>query len=69
MAPAATYLASTSPAKRIFRKSMAAIRRFTSSGRACPATEILSSSHFPEEFQGNLLVGNVIGFRAFSATN
>ncbi len=31
--------------------------------RPCPATEILSSSHFPEEFQGNLLVGNVIGFQ------
>lgn len=30
--------------------------------RPCPATEILSSRHFPEEFQGNLLVGNVIGF-------
>lgn len=31
--------------------------------RPCPATEILSSSHFPAEFQGNLLVGNVIGFQ------
>ena len=31
--------------------------------RPCPATEILSSAHFPEEFQGNLLVGNVIGFQ------
>lgn len=31
--------------------------------RPCPATEILSSSHFPESFQGNLLVGNVIGFQ------
>lgn len=31
--------------------------------RPCPGTEILSSSHFPEELQGNLLVGNVIGFQ------
>ena len=31
--------------------------------RPLPAIEILSSSHFPEESQGNLLVGNVIGFR------
>lgn len=30
--------------------------------RPCPATEILSSSHFPAEYQGNYLVGNVIGF-------
>lgn len=31
--------------------------------RPCPATEILSSAHFPPELQGNLLVGNVIGFQ------
>jgi putative heme-binding domain-containing protein len=31
--------------------------------RPCPGTEILSSRHFPEEYQGNLLVGNVIGFQ------
>jgi putative heme-binding domain-containing protein len=31
--------------------------------RPCPGTEILSSRHFPPEMQGNLLVGNVIGFR------
>jgi len=31
--------------------------------RPCPATEILSSRHFPDELQGNLLVGNVIGFQ------
>ncbi|MBW3538914.1 MAG: HEAT repeat domain-containing protein [Planctomycetes bacterium] len=31
--------------------------------RPCPATEILSSKHFPEDMQGNLLVGNVIGFQ------
>ena len=29
--------------------------------RPCPATEIISSRHFPEEMQGNLLVENVIG--------
>ncbi len=31
--------------------------------RPCPATEILSSSHFPEKYRGNLLVENVIGFQ------
>lgn len=31
--------------------------------RPCPAIEILSSSHFPEEHRGNLLVPNVIGFQ------
>ncbi|MBI1321902.1 azurin [bacterium] len=29
--------------------------------RPCPATEILSSKHFPDEYQGDLLVQNVIG--------
>ncbi|MBI1345806.1 azurin [bacterium] len=31
--------------------------------RPCPGTEVVSSSHFPEEMRGNLLVGNVIGFQ------
>lgn len=31
--------------------------------RPCPGIEVLSSRHFPEDFQGNLLVGNVIGFQ------
>jgi putative heme-binding domain-containing protein len=31
--------------------------------RPCPGVEILSSRHFPRENQGNLLVGNVIGFQ------
>jgi putative heme-binding domain-containing protein len=31
--------------------------------RPCPGMEILSSRHFPDEFQGNLLVPNVIGFQ------
>ncbi len=31
--------------------------------RPCAATEILSSDHFPEEMQGNLLVLNVIGMQ------
>jgi glucose/arabinose dehydrogenase len=30
--------------------------------RPCPGMEILSSRHFPETMQGNLLVPNVIGF-------
>jgi glucose/arabinose dehydrogenase/lysophospholipase L1-like esterase len=30
--------------------------------RPCSGTEILSSRHFPDELQGNLLVANVIGF-------
>lgn len=31
--------------------------------RPCSGTEVLSSSHFPEALQGNLLVLNVIGFQ------
>jgi putative heme-binding domain-containing protein len=31
--------------------------------RPCPGIEVLSSKHFPDDFQGNLLVGNVIGFQ------
>lgn len=31
--------------------------------RPCSGTEILYSSHFPDEYQGNLLVLNVIGFQ------
>ncbi len=31
--------------------------------RPCSGVEVLSSSHFPEELRGNLLVANVIGFQ------
>src|SRR5262245_20853964 len=31
--------------------------------RPCPALEVLSSRHFPDEMQGDLLVPNVIGFQ------
>jgi len=31
--------------------------------RPCPGIEFLSSRHFPASYQGNLLVGNVIGFQ------
>lgn len=31
--------------------------------RPCPGMEFLYSRHFPDELQGNLLVGNVIGFQ------
>ncbi len=31
--------------------------------RPCPGTEILSSRHFPEAWQGDYLVANVIGFQ------
>jgi putative heme-binding domain-containing protein len=31
--------------------------------RPCPGIEILSSRHFPQEMQGDLLVANVIGFQ------
>lgn len=33
--------------------------------RPCPAVEILSSRHFPENMQGNLIVGNVITVLGF----
>lgn len=36
---------------------------FQQRSRPCAGTEILSSSHFPAENQGNYLVANVIGFR------
>jgi glucose/arabinose dehydrogenase/lysophospholipase L1-like esterase len=39
------------------------MRRFWKQpSRPCPGTAILSSRHFPEEFQGNFLNLNVIGF-------
>jgi len=31
--------------------------------RPCSGIEFLNSRHFPDEFQGNLLVNNVIGFQ------
>ncbi len=31
--------------------------------RPCPSVEILSSGHFPDDYQGQLLVNNVIGFQ------
>src|SRR4051794_32785040 len=31
--------------------------------RPCPGMEVVSSRHFPQEMQGNLLVANVIGFQ------
>ena len=31
--------------------------------RPCPGVEIISSEHFPDEYQNCLLVGNVIGFQ------
>ena len=31
--------------------------------RPCPGVEILSSRHFPDSMQGDLLVANVIGFQ------
>ncbi len=46
------------------RTSMPARPRSTSSAPAPrPGIEFLSSRHFPEDFQGNLLVPNVIGFQ------
>ncbi|HLJ11872.1 MAG TPA: PVC-type heme-binding CxxCH protein [Planctomycetaceae bacterium] len=36
---------------------------FNQRTRPCAGTEILSSRHFPDENQGNLLIANVIGFQ------
>lgn len=36
---------------------------FRQASRPCAGTELLSSTMFPPEFQGNYLVANVIGFR------
>ena len=53
-----------SPATSTFRTSTPRRRRFISSARVpVRASSILSSRHFPEEMQGNLLVANVIGFQ------
>jgi putative heme-binding domain-containing protein len=38
-------------------------RYFKQRCRPCAATEILSSSHFPKEYQGNLLIADVIQFK------
>lgn len=45
------------------RKHARAPQLYQQRTRPCPATEILSSRHFPPEFQDNLLVGNVIGMQ------
>lgn len=48
----------------------AGIREFWNRpSRPCPATGILTSRHFPEEFQGNFLNLNVIGFRGIFRVN
>jgi putative heme-binding domain-containing protein len=36
---------------------------FPQKTRPCPGTEILSSRHFPSEWQGDYLIANVIGFQ------
>ncbi|MCL4205712.1 MAG: c-type cytochrome [Pirellulaceae bacterium] len=45
------------------QKHAAAPSVYNQRTRPCPATEILSSQHFPPANQGNLLVANVIGFQ------
>jgi putative heme-binding domain-containing protein len=58
-----TYYAVTYSGRSDFpRKHPKPPRIFQQRTRPCPATEILSSRHFPPENQGNLLVANVIGF-------
>jgi putative heme-binding domain-containing protein len=44
------------------RKHAKPPRLFQARTRPCAGTEILSSRHFPDENQGNLLLANVIGF-------
>jgi putative heme-binding domain-containing protein len=36
---------------------------WTPPSRPCPGMEVISSKHFPESMQGNILVPNVIGFQ------
>jgi putative heme-binding domain-containing protein len=36
---------------------------WTPPSRPCPGMEVMSSKHFPEKMQGNILVPNVIGFQ------
>ncbi len=61
---AQTYLASTFSGQTDFPSKHGGNKTvYKQRTRPCPGTEYLNSSHFPEEFQGNLLVGNVIGFQ------
>ncbi len=58
------YLGASFSGRSIFpQKHGRAPQVYQQRTRPCPGTIILSSSHFPEEVQGNWLVGNVIGFQ------
>ncbi len=45
------------------QKHSSYFRFFQQSVRPAGATELISGGHFPEEFQGNYLIANVIGFQ------
>ncbi|MHC5063580.1 MAG: PVC-type heme-binding CxxCH protein, partial [Planctomycetota bacterium] len=58
------YLGASFSGRTIFpQKHARAPQVYQQRTRPCPGTIILSSSHFPDELQGNWLVGNVIGFQ------
>lgn len=61
---AETFWAPTFSGKTIFPdKHPKPPKPYEQRTRPCAATEILSSRHFPDDMQGNLLVTNVIGFQ------
>ncbi len=59
-----TYFAPAISGRLTYPAKHAGVREFWNRpSRPCPATSMISSRHFPEEFQGNFLNCNVIGFQ------
>lgn len=59
-----TYFGAAMSGKLDYPMKHAGMRQFWDRpSRPCPGTGILTSRHFPEEFQGNFLNINVIGFQ------
>ncbi|MSQ95538.1 MAG: c-type cytochrome [Gemmataceae bacterium] len=60
----ANYFAAAFSGRLDFGQSHAGLKVFfQQQSRPCPGNEILSSQHFPPEYQGNYLNANVIGFQ------
>lgn len=59
-----TYFGPAISGRLTYPAKHAGVREFWNRpSRPCPATSMISSRHFPEEFQGNFLNCNVIGFQ------
>ncbi len=60
----ANYFAAAFSGRLDYPSSHAGMKTFFNNlSRPCPGNEILSSAHFPPEYQGNYLNANVIGFQ------